>query len=390
MKRRILHLCHFDFARPRSGGQKRAAAMHRWLLQSGDDVFNLIIGPSVSSKKMKSELRINTDYLVDGGKESWLLLEYNLMGAPLEVNHPEIVGFFDEHNPSLVVIEHPWLFPLLKRLQQKYRRSFEVVYSSHNVEADLKEQIFLSSGLFQKNQDVIREISSCEVDVARAAKMTICVSERDANWYRESGAPNVVVVANRVDLSKPSFWGSWRYGKNSLREPYAVFIGSPHPPNVSGFLQMLGPNLGFLPLGYKILLVGGVADSLRWSEGFKDFAKTNDKRVVYLPEVSDREIANILSGAVCVLLPIVEGGGTNLKTIEALLSGRKILATSKAFCGHEEFMNDKLVTIVDSPSLFRQALVQILSEPPVKDIRDERFYSMLSWEEQFKKIENSI
>lgn len=386
---KILQLCHFDYDLPRSGGQKRVAALREWLIKSGHRMSSLIVGPDVKSGKSDSCLRVNTDYLLDSSRNPWLFLEERLMDAPLEVDHPEIENFFLRQRPDIVLIEHPWLFPMLKRLIEKHDLSVGVIYSSHNIESDLKAQILMRSEMSSPDQErIISKIELCEIAVARVAKLTICVSEHDKKWYLANGARAAIVASNRIVLRRASRFGAWRYNIAGMKQPYAVFVGSPHPPNISGFLYMLGENMGFLPKNFRVYLIGGVANSIRSHRDFLKFSKTNDKRVVYMPDVSDAVLANVLSGAKCILLPMVEGGGSNLKTIEALLGGRRVLATSKAFVGHEEFLSDPLVTIIDSPEDFRHTLVKILSEPLVSETRSDTFRLKLSWDEQFKKLQN--
>jgi hypothetical protein len=86
-------------------------------------------------------------------------------------------------------------------------------------------------------------------------------------------------------------------------------------------------------------------------------------KVVTVTEASEdvKNLSLLLSDA--ILLPIVAGGGTNLKTAEALLAGKKIIATSKAFRGFEKFMQDDYVSIVDRPEDYRDALEAVVNAP---------------------------
>ena len=87
----------------------------------------------------------------------------------------------------------------------------------------------------------------------------------------------------------------------------------------------------------------------------------------------------LINRAAVVLLPIAQGGGSNIKTAEALLSGRPIVASSTAFRGYEAFRNSAGVTIEDNVGRFRHAVRMALSKtPPTVAIRTEA--ESLLWE----------
>jgi hypothetical protein len=79
-----------------------------------------------------------------------------------------------------------------------------------------------------------------------------------------------------------------------------------------------------------------------------------------LPEDS---LGALIAATDVMILPIASGGGSNLKTAEALLSGKPIVATSYAFRAYEHFMDLPTVTIADTPSDFRNALSNALAAP---------------------------
>jgi hypothetical protein len=61
------------------------------------------------------------------------------------------------------------------------------------------------------------------------------------------------------------------------------------------------------------------------------------------------------------MLPITTGGGSNLKAAEAILSGRKIVATQYAFRGYEEYLELPNIYLADAEPEFKKSLLQAIN-----------------------------
>lgn len=80
--------------------------------------------------------------------------------------------------------------------------------------------------------------------------------------------------------------------------------------------------------------------------------------------VSQPCLEGLLNGANCIVLPLTQGGGTNLKTAEALWAGKHIVATTVAMRGFERFIGARGVHLADDSATFKRALrVAMESEP---------------------------
>ena len=92
-----------------------------------------------------------------------------------------------------------------------------------------------------------------------------------------------------------------------------------------------------------------------------------------------------------ILLPIKFGGGSNLKTAEALATGKWVIASPVAMRGFEEFLDAPGVVVADGPKNFRQAVIKTLNSPPLelteaaKEIREsvywDRRFGNLKWQD---------
>jgi hypothetical protein len=64
----------------------------------------------------------------------------------------------------------------------------------------------------------------------------------------------------------------------------------------------------------------------------------------------------LIANAHALPLPIGYGGGSNVKTAEALAAGRPIVATGAAFRGFDEYRSLPSVTLADTPLAFEAAI----------------------------------
>lgn len=111
------------------------------------------------------------------------------------------------------------------------------------------------------------------------------------------------------------------------------------------------------------MILGGVSGILFNQEKFSEYESVNRTRLHLLGTCHKSELQEFIAASHLVILPITVGEGSNLKTAEALESGRPIVATSKAFRGYESAMNLSHVTIADTSSEFRRAVRNILDSP---------------------------
>jgi hypothetical protein len=205
---------------------------------------------------------------------------------------------------------------------------------------------------------------------SRKADLVIAVSDADANEHRVMGAKKVVVIPNGTTPKKPSnksisYWRNFKSEKNI--EHMLTFIGSAHPPNLKGFLEMIGDDTSFLPKSAKIVLAGGVSDYLRSAYKFAYPGRhTFWKNIVLLGRINEDKLAGLIHESEVILLPITSGGGSNLKTAEAILSGKKVVSTKFAFRSLEKYTELPNLHIADTPQQFRLNIIECLNTGYVK------------------------
>ena len=109
-----------------------------------------------------------------------------------------------------------------------------------------------------------------------------------------------------------------------------------------------------------------MAGGLATHPAFTEYEAANRRRVELRPEISDEELDVLKVHAHGFFVPITHGGGTNLKTAEAILSCKWVVATSVAMRGFSEFENAPGILVEDEPPIFRDCLREVLARPPLE------------------------
>lgn len=275
-----------------------------------------------------------------------------------------------EIKPDIIEVEHPWLFEFAARYRKEYSNNSKIFYSSHNIEYKLKQQIlsiYLDKISSETNSNLIRDV---ELHAILNADACICVSENDLQWIRNYTQKRIALAPNGVNDWQSDYVSRENAQKISLGFRYALYCASAHPPNMAGFFEMFGNGFGSMNPDQKLVIVGDAGWSIAGDQRVHQSAKLAEK-VVVAGRVDQSTLAGLLDNSHCIILPITQGGGTNLKTAEALWSGKHIVATSIAFRGFEKYIGQNGVNIANTPEDFKKALRVAINADPLKLTNDE-------------------
>jgi hypothetical protein len=273
-------------------------------------------------------------------------------------------------NLKIILFEQPWAWNEVKRLKISNPKAV-VVYSGQNVEHCLKEKI-LKPLIGRQAVEVSNQIRRIEIEIAEMADYIFTVSQEDANWYSKFSKNAPVVARNGTSINE-----TLAHAEYESDSPYGLVVGSAHPPNIEGCLKFLSEPDLWLPKSTRIVVAGSLALALsdhwltlqnRWGQSC----------VELISDVNDLDLSRLINGCHVMLLPIGYGGGTNLKTAEALASGRPIVATQQAFRGFKEYSGEKFVSLVDNSLEFKMQTIKRLMEP--KRTFTPRDVNDLKWE----------
>jgi len=265
---------------------------------------------------------------------------------------------------DVIHIEQPWLFEFAWRCGASQAPRPKLVYGSQNIEAPLKQVIVASTYGIGPGREAAALIEQCEQAAIDRADAIVCVSEHDRAWLQARTSQPVVLAPNGV---RP--WQSSPAGRQQAEAiagglPYALYCASAHPPNMNGFFELFGGGFGSLKPDQRLVVAGGAGVCIAQDPRLQQSALLA-QRTLACGVVSQACLEGLLDGAHCIVLPLTQGGGTNLKTAEALWSGKHIVATSVALRGFEGFIGSSGVWLADEPAAFKRTLRHVMSLPPL-------------------------
>jgi len=284
-------------------------------------------------------------------------------------------------NADIVQFEHPWLYRFIKRVMEEESWHPKLIYSSHNIEYKLKNDILKNYRTDNEAEIDSKLIYDLEIEAINNADGIICVSESDLNYINSHNHKNTILARNGVS--------DWIKNENqnnlakiiSKESKFALYCASGHPPNIAGFFNMFGGGFGSLTPDQNLIIAGGAGNAIAGNQKVHESAKLAEK-IITAGIVPQETLWGLLNMAHCIVLPLTQGGGTNLKTAEALWSGKYILATSIAMRGFESFISEPGVFIEDDPANFKRTLRDIMGKTSLTLTEDNiKKRSSVLWKE---------
>jgi glycosyltransferase involved in cell wall biosynthesis len=294
-----------------------------------------------------------------------------------------MVATLRSFQPDLLQFEEPVFWPIVQRLQAEgHLKGIAIAHSSYNFETHAwRLRGLLGAPL---NEQTLRDISTFEREIAAHCDVIFAVSEDDAHEFRSLGAKFVHVAENGV----ASLGCRARHPIDAYlpsRTSYALFVSSAHPPNAHGFIEMAARAHGHPLRDGELLICGRVGPMIQGAPRFLHTGRIFHRSRV-LGWVDAEMLDALYAGTRVVILPKTHGGGSNLKTAEALASGRPIVATRQAFIGFERFMELPDIFVSDEPDTFWRRVNEHLAAPLVVESRSPEAMSGLLWSESLKSM----
>ena len=363
--RKVLQIGTYPIHQRLSGGQRRVGAIRDGYERAGVTVCSISVcdqaaypsaaqvpGNFFAGPEIVQEIR-RSPYLMDLICGANFALDRSVC-APL-------VRLWNQFQPDIIELEQCYAWPGVKHLlDKKMVPARPILYSSQNYETEMKKRMY---NLVMQGSDLTQAVDlvyQTEKDLVAAADLTIAVSEDDANAFRTLGATNLVVVHNGSDHLPvdPHWCRKWRNYFDSIGvRSYLFFVSSNHLPNYIGFEHLAGTTFAYLPPDSRIVVAGSVCEHLIQQPAFRDAESLGRSRLLPLGSIADDgELSGLIQEANAILLPIIDGGGSNIKTVEALLSGRPIIASPFAFRSFETFAHLNRVTVCAEPRDFQRAI----------------------------------
>jgi glycosyltransferase involved in cell wall biosynthesis len=376
MTNSILILNTYSIKNPISGGQRRAAAIADKYRELGLEVYYVgiysytSVGPDMNTvgpydvqirdkKSLDYIDALHHEYIGDVGVGEVAIND--------DYVYQELIRRIQKYQPRYIELEHPYLLPFIEKAKSEGHLSDQIIiHSSHNVEYLMKKEMLDADTSItdERKAEIVARVKELEGRLCKVADFTLAVTEADATKFRSFGAKKVIIAPNAI--GEPTRDAKATQALRKLREKEGtsktiVFVGSAHPPNLQGYLDVVGTRLGFLPKGSKLVVAGTVCWMIQdyiWRQSPIE-QSTFHLRTQLAGRVSDAELAAILELADLIILPITTGGGSNLKTAEAIYSGKQVLGTEFSFRGFEKYANLPGITLVKTKAEFHQKMAEL-------------------------------
>ncbi|MFJ2713335.1 hypothetical protein ACIOZM_20990 [Pseudomonas sp. NPDC087346] len=260
-------------------------------------------------------------------------------------------------------VEQPWLWPLVQKIKtiEKYKDAC-LIYGSQNIEAPLKKEI-LDSYQVKGVDEVVADIDRLEQVAAIEADIAIAVTQSDLEIISSWGAKFPLLAPNGIFPWEAQQKNLEIWKERLPKSPWILYVASAHPPNFMGFNECLGSSLACIPPDSKLVVVGSVCEHLEATLRNSRWGALNLSRLQLLYMLSDEDLDAVKTLAHAFLLPIPHGGGSNIKTAEAIYSGKYVIGTESAFRGFEQYLSLPELTIAKTSSEFHTAIRARLCGP---------------------------
>lgn len=251
----------------------------------------------------------------------------------------------------------------------------------HNIEYDVLRQAAATGSPARRLFNLIeyRKFRREEISAWRRATTCITTSKADAAVVRAATGREVPVVPNGVDLTRfprtplagsdPAalvFVGAMRYRPNAdaahffvnevlplvrqtLPDATLALVGAEPPPDVLALAETPG-----------VTVTGTVPDVRPWVER-----------------------------AGTVVVPLLAGGGTRLKILEAFAMGRPVVSTTIGAAGLEVQPGEHLL-LADTPVELANAIQRLATEPGLRQYLVDRAHALVRARYQWSAIANDL
>lgn len=377
---KILQLSTYPTIEPRHGGQIRASHISRFLSLRGHEVHSYALCEPTFQHYTSDDVILSKKELAHLPYQP---IAYDYATSILCLKEPYF-SYLKEKilnlSPEVIILEQVWLYPLYKALYGEHTHKPFLIYSSHNVEYKMKKELFEFLNI--SDVDLLQAIEKLEKELCNNADYVISCTSADKEELIKIGAKDVIVCANGAEkIRKQTHINHYIKRLLSFRS-FAFFVSSAHAPNAIGFWEMLSSNLFYLKPHQIIVVAGSVSYILKQYAPKSTYISrlVNEEKLKLLGEVSQEVLAALLECASVILLPITIGGGSNLKSAEAIVANKPTVATKTAIRGFEFAQNLTHFNIVQTQQEFIQALQQsFMLKQPLLSQEERKIRDSLYW-----------
>jgi len=238
------------------------------------------------------------------------------------IQKKEIYFLISNNSHINIVFLDSSLLGILSRSLRKRFKGIKIVTFFHNIEYRFfKQEIVLNKKIFLSYRVFFAYIN--ELIACKNSNKIICLNQRDCDFiykYYKRYPDAQIPVSMKDRFILPDYEHKDEIGNKKV----ALFVGSFFFPNIHGikwFIENILPEVDI-----QLFIVGNGMNKI------SEYVKINNKVLIF-DNVPD--LAPFYNKAHFMVLPIFKGAGMKIKTAEALMYGKYILATDEAFTGYE-------------------------------------------------------
>lgn len=394
---KVLVLATYPIQNPQHGGQKRLSA----IVAMYKRCFSNVKFVSVFHKKIYKDHSRDDISL---GLDSSILAEKNPLTGDIICGRAilddsrvkaKTIALLQSFQPDIIHLEQPFIYLGLKQLLRELNMQPKIIFGSQNIESPMKREILEGAGM--KGDDVevpVRIIEAVEAELSRDCDLLVACTEEDLRVHQKMGAKHVVLAQNGIAAAQTTSAAvsHWRriFDQKHIKNT-VLFVASAHPPSITGFNDVVGKGIGFVPLDSRILIAGSVCDYFQHniSEDNIDIQDTTFwLRALPCGRLSEDSLGALLGMTDVIILPITEGGGSNLKTAEAILADKKIVTTTHALRSFEWAADFPNVWVADKKEEFCDAIsVALHSQKAERNQAQKKQAQTVLWEYRLQDFE---
>lgn len=377
---KILQMTTYNVDKPDHGGKLRCHHIRRALRQHFDvQTLSFEWGDDFDASTMCIMLdKAHWETIgIDGPLSDWGICNYF---EKENACYKKVCALLREYAADVILLEQPFLWPLLERLMREavIRSDVKLIYSSHNIEIGMKQKIYrdiYAPDVALRHAEYVDRMEKAAILTCSAA---MAVSLTDAAYVNAlaPGTPVRVFLNGHTQPAPTPEDEKWK-ARFADQEANWVYVASWHPPNINGLRDLVMALVRHADSMGEIALwvLGGVGNGLEATT--PGFRSEDYPWVRIIGPVSGDDIESALLSSSGVVLPIWEGGGSNLKTAQALLSGKCVLGSEFSFRGFEHCAQEPGVML--APDAEGLAKLLVTTAPQALYARSDNVQA-LKWE----------
>lgn len=375
INKRILVFTTYPIKKPQHGGQKRTYAIVEAYKANFSAVRHCAVffgGSYADSGQYDITLSAASQQLASQAPLTGDIICGQAIYQDSKVKR-KVTNLLRDFRPDIIHIEQPYVYLGLKPLLQELGITPKLIFGSQNIEAPMKREILEGANTPEQSiAQAVKIIADVEAELTRDSQLVVACTKEDLRAHAQLEARKLVLAPNGISTIKTSKSAQQHWQKvfsNVGVTSKVLFVGSAHPPNWTGFLDMVGKGLGFIPHNTRLVLAGSICDYFE-REILEDAPDIEDAtfwlRAYSAGRLSEDRLGALIKQSDVMLLPITEGGGSNLKTAEAILANKKVVTTSHALRSFEWFKDFPNVWVADSKQEFCESITVALKTPFVE------------------------